>query len=418
MKLMSWIPDWMAYWAGTFLLSCHLWDASGQPGMTMNIEIDYMVESGTGGHSHKPQPAEVAAVVQMFACHGYTLNIVVDDELPHVDTMPRDPLNSYNFFEYSGPNGFQYFKNRYFDHDGELGWHYCIFGHQYANEDGSTSGSSGLSELNGDDFVVTLGGFSPLIGTPWERAATLAHEFGHNLGLEHGLFGNYPVNRPSIMSYFSQMRGVRAALLDHGLTSEVVSLFKEMDFSDGHMCPLNEASLDEDFGTGMVPVDWDCNGHVNGTVSMSLDDANEWCNSTDSSRTVITDLNEWANIHDSTWTLPAKRAAVRVISCITSEEVRLFELRRGVKVQPPAISEACITARMIYLTPDALDSGIGTCANPFTRIATAVANATTGSHLFLHPGTYSHHTGTLIISNKPLELFCEIGTAIIRPSAP
>ena len=48
----------------------------------MNIEIDYMDSTPTGGHSHGPQPDEIAAVVQMFACHGITLNIVVDQAIP------------------------------------------------------------------------------------------------------------------------------------------------------------------------------------------------------------------------------------------------------------------------------------------------------------------------------------------------
>lgn len=54
--------------------------ARAQP-TQLNIEIDSMVLAGPGGHSHQPQAAEIAAIVQMFACHNITLNIVVDDAL-------------------------------------------------------------------------------------------------------------------------------------------------------------------------------------------------------------------------------------------------------------------------------------------------------------------------------------------------
>jgi len=37
-------------------------------------------------------------------------------------------------------------------------------------------------------------------------------------------------------------------------------LFKNLDFSHGTMCMLDEAALDEELGTGMRSVDWDCNG--------------------------------------------------------------------------------------------------------------------------------------------------------------
>src|SRR5256885_1463975 len=115
--------------------------------ITFNIEIDYMDSTASGGHSHKPQPDEIAAVVQIFAGQ---------------------------------------------------------------------------------------------IGTPFDRAATLAHEFGHNLGLPHGAVNAFQPNKPSIMSYFYQLSGVRSASLAAGLSTVQTSLFKELDYSDGTMCGLNE----------------------------------------------------------------------------------------------------------------------------------------------------------------------------------
>lgn len=165
-----------------------------------------MFRGGGDLHSHRPNASEIAAVVQMFACHGITLNVVIGRGIPEVEVMPLNPDPNGSFFDYdNGSTSFAYLKRTYFAHANDPGWHHCIFRHEYAQADGTASGSSGLGETPGDDFVVTLGGFAGQVGTPWDRAATLAHEFGHNLGLGHGAFGAYPPNMPSIMSYFYQL---------------------------------------------------------------------------------------------------------------------------------------------------------------------------------------------------------------------
>ena len=209
-----------------------------------NIEIDYMVDDGIGGHSHRPNDVEIDAVVQMFACQGHTLNVVVDDVLPHYTQLRNDPNNCSNTFDYSGNNAsFGKLKQDYFDNAAEGGWHYCIFAHFIEDGNCNVTDSSGRAEIGGDDFIVSLGDFDGDIGTPWDRAATLAHEFGHNLGLYHcgnaapcgdpdkdpNTIGPRPLNLPSVMSYFYQLRGVRANLecqgLVHRKTSAVCSVF-------------------------------------------------------------------------------------------------------------------------------------------------------------------------------------------------
>lgn len=387
--------------------------ASAHAATTMNIEVDYMV----GAHSHRPQAAEVAAVVQMFACRGITLNIVVDDALPHFNVMPRDPGNQNNFFGYTGTNGgFRWFKNNYFDHAGQAGWHYCIFGHQYQDKDYTTTTSSGLGEISGDDFVVTLGAFDNQIGTAWDRAATLAHEFGHNLGLSHGQDGNYQLNKPSIMSYFYQLRGVKTAMIEHGLTSELVSLFKEMDYSDGRMISLNESSLNEVLGTAMVSVDWNCNGTISGVTSESLDEGREWCNSTNLTRDTLADMDEWAALNDTTKSsVPKNLDHLPEVGCVTADEIRAYLQTKGIpKAQPPVSSEACISAKMIYLKTGVVVGGNGRGSNPFTTLSAASSDATSGSHLFFIPGTYTLDNGPVVIS-KPMKIFCETGTAVVKP---
>jgi hypothetical protein len=219
---------------------------------TINVEIDYMVDTD---HSHMPSGSEILAVKQMFACQGITLNFIIDDALTHRDVLRRDPGNNNNFFGYNnGDDTFGGIKAANFDQG--AGWHYAVFGHQYQDTTYVASGSSGLGEQPGDDFVVTLGTFTGEVGTAWDRAATFAHELGHNLGLGHAglmdpsVVGTDVPNVPSIMTYFTQLLGVRTALQCNDVISDTNSetLFKELDFSHGRACGLNEASLVESRG--------------------------------------------------------------------------------------------------------------------------------------------------------------------------
>jgi hypothetical protein len=82
-------------------------------------------------------------------------------------------------------------------------YHRMIAGHGY-----SGGGSSGLSRgIPASDFIETLGLFPSNPGTFTQRAGTIMHELGHNLGLRHGGVDheNYKPNHLSIMSYFNQL---------------------------------------------------------------------------------------------------------------------------------------------------------------------------------------------------------------------
>ena len=305
-----------------------------------NIEIDYMVDSGIGGHSHRPSNQEIDAVIQMFACQGHTLNVIVDDELPHYTQLRNDPDDCRNTFDYSGTNAsFGRLKQDYFDHAGEGGWHYCIFVHFIEDSACNFTDSSGRAEIGGDDLIVSLGDFDGDIGTPWDRAATLAHEFGHNLGLYHcgaaapcgnpdndpSTIGPRPLNLASIMSYFYQLRGVRANLECQGLAHEGLSLFKNLDYSHGTMCTLDEAALDEAFGVGLRSVDWNCNGTIGGVVAHDLnDDSDGWCGAVSGLQT-LQDFDEWANIHDSARDRSARVDRLPVSQCVTARELKAYE---------------------------------------------------------------------------------------------
>lgn len=82
-------------------------------------------------------------------------------------------------------------------------YHRMIAGHGY-----SGTGSSGLSRgIPASDFIETLGLFPSNPGTVAQRAGTIMHELGHNLGLRHGGVDheNYKPNHLSIMSYHHQL---------------------------------------------------------------------------------------------------------------------------------------------------------------------------------------------------------------------
>lgn len=115
-------------------------------------------------------------------------------------------------------------------------YRYCIFAKNY-----DSTKSSGLAELRGNDFMVTLGGWTfdaRLGGSRPVESGTFMHELGHTLGLGHGgLDGiNYKPNYYSVMSYSWQCpaRGYRMHWI--------------LDYSKWLFPALDESHLDENAG--------------------------------------------------------------------------------------------------------------------------------------------------------------------------
>lgn len=417
------------------LLSLLLLAALARPAAaaTFRIELDYMVDSSAGNaHSHMPNQAEIDAVVQMFACKGHTLIVEVSDALPHYNVLQLDPNDPNNFFGYDGTNdSFKALKDIYFDHAGDGGWHYVIFGHQYEwrsqNTDGTwnyfNSGSSGLGQQPGGNFVVTLGTFSGQIGTPFDRASTLAHEFGHNLGLSHcgggdcSQVGTNPPNLPSIMSYNYQLEGVRSGLLCNQLIPETAAyLFKDLDYSGGRMCPLDENALDETLGTTFRAVDWDCSGAIAGTVSQDLStNGPTWCSNTGNTE-VISDYNEWGNLVDTT-TSPElfARMTPQLTPCISSEEVfATHAARRANCPNPTLVTEACVSPQTYWVKQSGSSVGTGSCNRAVNSVALGLSKATiANSAIILAPGTWTETSGGSLVIDKDV-VFYAAKSAIIR----
>jgi len=377
---------------------------------TFNIEIDYMVLRDSVGniiHSHMPTPTEVQAVQQMFACQGILLNIVVDDEVPHIDILRRDPNDSTSFFNYYGADSYGAIKAAYRNYP--ICFHYCVFGHSYENSHYVQTSSSGLGEISGDEFIVTLGLWSGDTGTPFEKAATLAHEFGHNLGLSHtgemdeDITGPHTPNIPSTMSYFCQVVGVKWKYEEMKLVPPHAHFLKNLDYSFGSMCTINENYLDERLGIGCRKVDWNCSGYINSNLvvqDLARDSLGGWCLSS-GTRSALNDHNDWASIEDVTCLKsPEELNDVKVVSCITYEEFQQFKAEHPRFRSPVLEIEPCVANRMLWAIPSTVGTGGGWCDNPFRGFVQAYNSAWEGDILYLKYGTYDVNAPSVLLTKR------------------
>jgi hypothetical protein len=201
-------------------------------GLTAGSHVGDKCIAGACNHTHDPEveaPHALDAVVDSFAAHQINLHILRGYALPHSLVVSFHPntgtvLNNINEACEGAPPGwigpgkyaesFYDLKKMHFPDDLGLAYHYAIFGHYNScdtanhcdacpsslNPDGSpkaapTRGASGIAEISGNDFIVSLGNRLEDLAFPpgiFSVASTFMHELGHNLGLHHPGGSNVP----------------------------------------------------------------------------------------------------------------------------------------------------------------------------------------------------------------------------------
>jgi hypothetical protein len=270
------------------------------------VEIDWM-ENET--HSEAPIPQVIASVIKTFQ-NAPTQNPDGSTGISlHVDFGQRanDGGNAVPFIEEISLNNPDYaaIKEVNFAPERYGVYHYCLFAYKRI---GTTS--SGSAEINGDDFLLSLGGVRERLNLPrWAdlfiQRGTFIHELGHNLNLRHGGQDNinYKPNYESSMNYRWQMT--------------------KYDYSREEMAPLDENALDESEGIGRGPVDWNKNRQIDpGLVAADINHLgflSAWIGGEpDGYFDVLFGYHDWANLD---LTMPHIHTA-RTISCDTRPEWR------------------------------------------------------------------------------------------------
>jgi hypothetical protein len=261
---------------------------AGYPGFSADCDFDQYCTVPTGsppgtigvckGHSDAPDPMAVDMVRAKLWEHGINL---------HVDPVHHQLTSHTRVLSYGPPvagcaaddaltmamprraEDFYTYKTNlaFFDKAKRQGaFHYMIFAHEYACDSTTncmssfcaTAGNpdwraSGNSEYIGDDLIVAFGGRYDQTGgqappTIINQAATIMHELGHNLGLDHGgpydgttdTTLNYKPNFISVMNYAYQLQGISTAdridrtncTSDHTDTGTIVPCPVRIDFQD------------------------------------------------------------------------------------------------------------------------------------------------------------------------------------------
>jgi hypothetical protein len=254
------------------------------------VEIDHM-------EFHRPDPLALGDVVTAFGnapafaqdsgkCDpggctpGIRLHVQVDEQIPHVTRTALSPctgplaagdvdfdaIKSGTAFvpavggfgtatERANANGLNAKR---------LAFHYALFVHnQSPTPPSAVNSSSGCAELFGNDFMVSLGSWTPPnpsiaghsggVGSRSEQAGTFMHELGHNLGLRHGGIDNVNCkpHHVSVMNYVYQFPNtVSDRPLNYSPLALGVAAPLHCSVPEVTGIGLNEACLDESRGVG------------------------------------------------------------------------------------------------------------------------------------------------------------------------
>lgn len=280
------------------------------------VECDWFAGEFEGVfRDFRPRPAAVDRVVQAFADapvenpYAGPAGISIHIDYGQGGAFTGGQLIPGNPLFISFPGDFQQYKSAYFTPE-RLGYfHYALFANRYNAPDNR---SSGVAEIVGDDFMVTLLDYV----SSFNQSQTLMHELGHNLGLRHGGFENrnYKPNYNSVMNYRHQFPGVDTDGNTWGNGA--------LDFSWGINNPLDEAALFEPLGVLGEPVDFNLDGviqalpyarNINCPTGTSPCGDGSVC--WDSQCVLLLDHDDWSAIAWHRLAAAAGRAPAEIIEC-------------------------------------------------------------------------------------------------------
>jgi len=290
------------------------------------VEIDYMSGAGHSG-THRPKTDALSMIREMYAdapvpnpdgTTGIDMHVLVDDNVTEhqfiqapVGTSGNDNvsfgrLRRGNLLEACDGNfGTEADRNAENCQDRldirRKTSHYGMFIHSQSGR-GTTSGLAW-----GNNFVVSLGGWTNNVGSDVEQAGTFAHEFGHQMGLAHG--GDTPLNdKPNYVSVMNYAYQTRASTWPSGTP---------INYSTGDLPSLDETALNETRGVpttvnysivyfdrnssqtstmlldaegNVRPVDWDNDSTIEDRVAVDINNRN------DPFTSVLEDYDDWGNI--------------------------------------------------------------------------------------------------------------------------
>ncbi len=218
------------------------------------------------------------------------------------------------------PEDFRVYKQAYFD-PRRLGYfHYAVFANRFNS---ATNRASGVAEIVGDDFMVTMVDYL----SSYNQSQTIMHELGHNLGLRHGGFENrnWKPNYNSVMNYRHQFTGVDTDGNTFGNGG--------LDYSWGVNNTIDESAVREPLGVLGFPVDFNADGVIQPSPyarNLNCESGSRPCGDgtdcADAACTLLIDHNDWASI---VWS--------RLLNAESDEPVELVECRHepGPSLQPP-----------------------------------------------------------------------------------
>ncbi|RLV60647.1 hypothetical protein D5018_05975 [Parashewanella curva] len=294
------------------------------------IEVDYMQSNDAGVIPHQ---TALKKVVDAFKGKNYHVHFDVGNLYHNADGISPESMdlgggNEITFYKQTlftprdGAPSLIEHKVKNFDVRRKPIFHYMLMANSQ-KADGS-AGSSGVAEIDGNDFLISMGGWGlNLSNEPSKnrtynmQASTIMHELGHNLGLLHGgnENTNYKPNFLSVMNYLYQLDGLptigdregdryyrrffngnlNCNLENNQLkfgNTESPENFK-IGYSSGNARDIDEAAITEDEGFGYdnsVAIDFNCNDDIdNLPYSRSINN--------DGSISLLRDVDEWALIN-------------------------------------------------------------------------------------------------------------------------